>query len=115
MTASREDLVHEALKNLGYLPEGVTPNAEEYAMVDDRVDGVLEELQAREIVYVIDPDQIKDEHLGPLGHILADACKSRFGQLDNTELERLKNQAISDLYVIESLPADGRIVESTYF
>ena len=112
---TRVELVHEALKNLGYLPEGVTPDAETYAMVDGRLDGVLEELQAKDILYVPDSDEFKEEHFGPLGHILANACKARFGAPGDSGFQAEADKAERDLNAIEAQPYTGAILKTQYF
>ncbi len=121
--STRSDLVHEALKNLGFLPEGTAAPAEEYAMVDNRIDGVMAELEARNVLYVPDTGtlgdpnsgQFEDKHFGPLGHILANAVKARFGQHADQTLEALAMKAEADLYTIEAQPYTRKIVEGQYY
>ena len=52
---SRDDLITRALRNLGALPMGQAPSAEEHASMDALIDPLLTSLSARDVVYVEDP------------------------------------------------------------
>jgi hypothetical protein len=99
---TRGDLVLEALANLGVLQAGQTPADEDVSFVDVKVETVLADLMAREIVYVPDPDTIPQTIFGKLADILADSCKTKFGvsSEDATKLEGARIQAELDLRVI---------------
>ena len=89
----RTDLIHRALRNLGVLPQGTAPNAEEYQSVSDLVDGVLAELNARDIIYIPSADLLEEEFLQPLGHILAWRAAPEFGAAADQALAALAEQA----------------------
>ena len=123
MTHTRSDLVHEALQNLGFLPEGTVAPAEEYAVVDRRLDDMVAYLETMEIVYLPSPGtlgdansgQFEDHHFAPLGHILADMVKTKFGQAGDQTISADRVKAEADLYDMEALPYTRKIAESQYF
>jgi hypothetical protein len=90
---TRTDLIHRALRNLGALPQGASPSAEEYQSISDIVDSVIAELEARDIIYIADADFIEDEHFLPLGHILAWKAAPEFGSASDQALAALATQA----------------------
>ena len=78
---TRAELVAEALTELfADGGSGQSPDAEDRDAVDRKVDGLIEELAARNIVTVADEAQIPPEWFGPLAELLADACAPRFGR-----------------------------------
>ena len=78
---TREELVAEALTELfADGGSGQSPDAEDRDAVDRKVDGLIEELAARNIVTVASDAQIPPEWFGPLAELLADACAPRFGR-----------------------------------
>jgi hypothetical protein len=89
----RQDLIYRALRNLGALPQGQSPSAEDYQSISDLVDSVLAELTARDIIYIASADLIEDEHFLPLGHILAWKAAPEFGSASDQALAMLATQA----------------------
>jgi hypothetical protein len=71
--------VHRALKNLGVLPQGQTPSAEEYNSIDALIDPMIEDLIGRDIVFIEDADVIEDKYFLSLGHVLAGHAAAEFG------------------------------------
>jgi hypothetical protein len=57
---NRTDLIHRALRNLGALPQGKSPDAEEYQSLSDLVDAMLDELDKRNIIYIPNVDLLAD-------------------------------------------------------
>jgi hypothetical protein len=78
---------------LAFLPQGTSPNSEEYQSVSDLVDGVLAELEARDIIYIPSADSLEEEFLQPLGHILAWRAAPEFGAAADQALAALSEQA----------------------
>jgi hypothetical protein len=62
---------------------GQSPDAEDVAFVSSRIDALLEELSARNIVTVSDADDINPGIFMPLAELLADYCAPKFGQQRN--------------------------------
>ena len=89
---NRTDLIHRALRNLGALPQGASPSAEEYQSISDIVDSVIAELNARDIIYIESADNIEEEHFLPLGHILAWIAAPEFGSASDQALAALAVQ-----------------------
>lgn len=86
---------------MGVLPQGQTPSAEEYNSVDALIDPMLEDLIARDIVFVEDVDAIEDKYFVHLGHILAGQCAAEFGMQNDQALAARMIKAEQDLDEID--------------
>ena len=88
MAKDRTDLVHRALRNLGALPQGQSPNAQEYQSVSDLIDAMFEELDTRNILdsNLTNADAIDDRFFVLLGHILAWYAAPEFGAASDQAL-----------------------------
>jgi hypothetical protein len=115
--ATKTDLIHRALRNLGALPMGQSPSAEESQSLSDLIAGLLAELEARDIVYIRDIDTygLEDKYLQPLGHILAWRAAPEFGAASDAALATLAVQAELHLRNMESGRPTFQIAESDYF
>jgi len=76
---TRNDLVNEALMNLGVLAAGQTPSAEDFQAVDGKVDAMFAYLQRVEILTIDTVDDLAPEWFSPLAVILADDSALMFG------------------------------------
>jgi len=84
---TRAQLVAEALTELfADGGAGQSPDAEDQDAVERKVDGLIEELAARNIVTVANDDQIPAEWFGPLAELLANECAPRFGRAKSAAL-----------------------------
>jgi hypothetical protein len=90
-------LIHRALRNLGALPQGQTPSVEESQSIDDLIDPMFEESNARELINYTDFDDIEDKDFNSLSHILAWRAASEFGQGNDTALAAFNQRAEMDL------------------
>ena len=107
---TREELVAEALTELfADGGTGQSPDAEDRDVVDRKVDGLIEELAARNIVTVNDA-QIPPEWFGPLAELLADACGPRFGRPKSAALREDAEAAEGDDARHPAPPARHRCV-----
>jgi hypothetical protein len=79
LTKTRNDLVNQALSNLGKLAAGQTADAEDFDAVDSHVDGTLSRLAIRDIATVTDDDAIPVEWFDPIAMIVADDAAPEFG------------------------------------
>ena len=79
MPRTRNDLILQALGQLGVLAAGQTPSAEDTAAVNDHVDGLIASLDRRDIVTIDDVEAIPDEFFLALGVLLADRAADVFG------------------------------------
>jgi hypothetical protein len=98
---TRQDLVYRALRNLGVLPMGQNPGAEENNSVDALIDPMIEDLIARDIVFVEDVDAIEDKYFVHLGHILAGQCAAEFGMQNDQAIAARMIKAEQDLNEID--------------
>lgn len=86
-TYTRLMLVDEALATLfSDGGTGQSPDPEDVEFVDSRVDALLGELSARDIVTVPDPEDINEAIFMPLAELLADYCAPKFGQQRNKDM-----------------------------
>jgi hypothetical protein len=120
---TRSDLVHEALRLLGFLPQGQTAGPEEYATLDASIDGMIAELEWRDVVFLPEPGTLgdansgafEDRHFKSLAAILANMVKSTFGLAGDQGLLQEAMKAESDLYTIEAQPYTRQIAPGQYF
>jgi hypothetical protein len=101
--ADRQDLIYRALRNLGALPQGQAPAAEDYASMSALVDSVLAELEAKDIIWIASADAIEDEHFLSLGHILAWKAAPEFGVGSDQALAALAVDAEQKLAEMDRL------------
>src|SRR5262245_57147256 len=76
---TRNDLVNEALMNLGVLAAGQTPAAEDFEAVDGKVEALVAYLEEAEILDIDTIEEIEPEWFGPLAVLLADDAALEFG------------------------------------
>lgn len=79
MSRTRNDLVNEALANLGILAAGQNANAEDFEAVDGKVDALKAWLEATDVVTIDEIDEIPDEIFNQLAVLLADDSALMFG------------------------------------
>ena len=96
MTKTRTDLIYRSLRNLGALPQGQQPNAEEFQSIKDLTDSVFAGLERRNVV-VISTTTFNDEYLIPLGHIVALAASEEFGFHNDQGLAAYGQKGEADL------------------
>lgn len=113
--ATRSDLINRTLRNLGALPQGQSPSAEEYQSISDIIDWTLADLEKRDIVFVKDVDNLEDEFVQPLGHIIAWRAAPEFGAASDQALAALATQAELYLKKMEATHPTRAIIESDYF
>jgi hypothetical protein len=112
----RTDLIHRTLRNLGVLPQGQSPSAEESQSIDDLIDPTLAELKTRQVCLVdIDSNYIDEEFFLPLGRIMAAAAAPEFGQDQNQAIWALKERAELDLKKMTAARYTGVVLEGQYY
>lgn len=113
--ATRSDLIYRALRNLGALPQGQTPSAEEYQSISDLIDWTIAELEKRDVVYIKDVDNLEEEFVLPLGNIVAWKAAPEFGAASDQTLLALATQAELYLKKMESRRPTRELIEGDYF
>lgn len=115
--ATKTQLIYRALRNLGALPQGESPDNDTVQALSDLVDGLLAEMEKRDIVYVPDIDVygLEDHLLQPLAHILAWRAAPEFGAANDQALAALSMQAEVHLKNMESVRPTYKIAEGNYF
>ena len=76
---TRNDLVNQALANLGLLAAGQNAAPEDFALVNPIVDELAAWLEATDIISVDNIDEIPLEWFGPMAALLGDAAAFSFG------------------------------------
>jgi hypothetical protein len=79
---TRNDLVNEALMNLGVLAAGQSPDAEDFAAVDGKYNALIARLETQDILDIdnsIAAGEIPAELFAPLAVLLADDSALEFG------------------------------------
>lgn len=99
---TRVDLVHKALKNLGVLPQGQNPGAEEYNQVNALVEPMIADLAARDIVTLASTAVFEDQYFLSLAHILAGHAQSEFGMQNDPALTARAQRGEVDLQTAAS-------------
>lgn len=97
---TRVDLVHKALKNLGVLPQGQPPAAEEFNQVNALIDPMIEDLAGRDIVTITSTGVFEDKYFLHLAHILAGNAQSEFGMQNDQALTARALKAEIDIQKI---------------
>lgn len=78
-TRTRNDLVNQALANLGVLAAGQPASAEDFEAVDNMVEPMFAWLEATENITIDNIDQIPPEWFNNLAVLLADDAALMFG------------------------------------
>lgn len=115
-TRTRTDLINEALDNLGVLTPGQDPAPEDSDKVDDKLDALLANLAAREIVYVANVEAIPNEWFTALADYVAFGCMAAFGVTgeEAANLKLLKDQAELDLKAMNRGKATYETLRAVY-
>jgi hypothetical protein len=74
-----DDLILEALANLGVIGAGQSVAPEDFSYIEVRLDAIFRKLAALEIVYAPDPANIPAEWFIDLASIVAGECAQKFG------------------------------------
>ncbi|TCR65443.1 hypothetical protein [Bosea sp. BK604] len=80
MSQDKAALVREVLGELFSLASGQTPNADDTAWVEQRLDTTLAELARRNIIYIPDAESIEDAVFNALTAYLTEICGPKFGR-----------------------------------
>jgi hypothetical protein len=92
---TRDDLVARALVKLTVVGSGQSPDAEDAASIDAAIDGILNDLAARDVVEVPDDDAIPSEWFEDLAEIVAQCCARDFGRpKDQAEIDHAERALI---------------------
>jgi hypothetical protein len=76
---TQQDLINEALANLGVLAAGQPVDPEDNNYVLEKLDSIMRKLAALDIVYVPDTNNIPGEFFSDLADIVAGECCTKFG------------------------------------
>lgn len=96
MPKTRADLVNEVAELLFIVGTGQTLPAEDGAVIDAKIDPVLENLSRRQVLFVGDPESIDDAVFDDLAILVAEVCGPKYGRPRDTGTR---------------LEAEGRLIE----
>lgn len=85
-----QDLVTEALANLGVLSAGNPVEPEDFNYVSEKLDAIVRKLAALEIVYIADVDNIPGAFFSDLADIVAGECATKFGATPDDYVKLVK-------------------------
>lgn len=115
---NRQQLVNRAIKELGHIPL----TTENYASINELVDGLVDSLNHRDIVYLVTPTtataSIDEELFLPLATCLAYRAAPEMGVTDLNELSYLKakcDMAEAEMTKIKASAYTGQIAEGQYY
>lgn len=97
MTKTRSDLIVATLELLNAIGAGQDPSPEDVAKIDALINGKLDELEIREILYVGDRSEFEDAIVDPLASLLAVMAAPSFGQARNYETEMMSERRLRTL------------------
>jgi hypothetical protein len=95
-----DDLVTEALANLGVLVAGQPPDPEDFNYVNEKLDSIFRKIAALNICYVPDPANIPAVWFSDLADIVAGECATKFGVSDS-DYVRLINKGLGGVQGID--------------
>jgi hypothetical protein len=75
---TRADLVNRVAKFLGKLVAGQSLSAEDFASIDDEIQSVVDNLNARGVTYISDVDNIEEAVFLPLARIITTVVATDF-------------------------------------
>jgi len=76
---NQNDLITEALANLGVLAPGQSVDVEDFNYVQEKLDSIFRKLAALEICVVADANNIPGEWFSDLADVVAGECCTKFG------------------------------------
>lgn len=112
MSKTRVELANGALRRLRKLVAGESPDSVSAQAVDDLIDPLLANLNARNVIYIGDADDIPDEVYEPLRLRLAWAAAGEFGVPYEMLPDCQPPVSEADLRALSAVPPnDGDVVE----
>lgn len=125
---TRQDLVTEALANIGVLAAGQPVDPEDYNYVDEKLDAIMRMLSALQVVTITDLNNIRGEFFSPLADIVAGECCTKFGSTSDDVvmlvnkglggvqgIDRGNGAAAKDLRAMNRGFPTGEILQSDFF
>jgi hypothetical protein len=94
ITKTRTQLIHRALAAIGALEPGEAPSTEDYNTMDNLVDPLIAQLEADEVVYIGDSEEIPVEYFIPLANLLGNMAGPDFGSPVNDDAKMRDEKAL---------------------
>ena len=93
MTQTKAQLILQTLQEMNVLGAGQDAPAEDYQAVEDRIQPLLDDLSARNVIYVPDVDAIDNSQFPYLVQLLAQFCSPKFEkQMDASVITFAENR-----------------------
>lgn len=97
MSYSKADLIEQTLAEVYALASGQTPNADDSARVEKRVDATLAALAKTNAYYIPDSDDIDDSIFNALVEYMAQVCRTSFNLPRDKQAELLAENELRRL------------------
>lgn len=115
MSKTRRDLVDRALGVLGVLAAGQSAEVEDVANVDSYVDTTVSDLEARDIYYVADVEEVDPSIFDDLAKVLANNAREEFGLADDPRLAATAAAAERSLSIKSAQGPTYKTLRTQYF
>lgn len=110
---TRSDLIVATLKKLNAIAAGQNASAEDVQEIEDIIDGILDEIEATDVIVLADRDEFEDMVIDPLAVILANAAAPAFGQASDEGRKMASEARLRSLKA--STYVAGSALETDYF
>ena len=90
---NRTQFITAVLQDMGVVSVGATPAAEDVALIEVRLDPMLEDLSFRNVIYISDFQTFPDKIFQALVDLMVQICGPAFGrQKDRAEIELMEGR-----------------------
>jgi hypothetical protein len=112
---TRRDLVDEALGVLGVVGSGQSPEVEDVAKVNGKIDATIDDLRAQDVIYVPDYNEIDTEIFLDLATCVAGKCMADFGLANDPRITAMAVAAENSLRLKSAQGPTYATLRTTYF
>lgn len=112
---TRRDLIDEALGVLGVVGSGQSPEVEDVSKVDGKIEPTIDDLRARDVIYIPDYDEIDTEIFLDLATFLAGKCMADFGLANDPRITAMAVAAENSLREKSAQGPTYSVLRSQYF
>lgn len=111
-TYDRDELVTEAAEKLTIVGAGQSLDAEDGNKIDGKIDALIEQLSADDVVDIPDVAEIPARYFDALAELLANVSATKFGMAYSEDKKRVFE---GHLRRTASQPPTGEVLRSEYF
>ena len=111
---SRRDLCDRALEVLTVLAAGQTAEVEDLARVDGYIETTVDDLRARDVIYIPDYDEFDTQIFDDLAKVLANNSREAFGMANDPRLAATGAAAENSLLIKSAQGPTYATLKTTY-